>query len=152
MNEEDNKNESSESDDRNERSRSWTGYLFAFLASILAASASLLIKINPEDKMLIVLMRSMLQFLTLLPVTTYKRIDLIGGDLKTLGLMILRGCLATTAINTYVEALKYLPLGDTGAITYTYPVFVNIFAWMCLKGWSFLYINASFLILIQSNQ
>jgi len=126
--------ETNETDAVEVKGQSWTGYVFALLASVFAASGSLLIKISVEDNMLIVFMRCLIQFLFLLPLASYKKLDLTGGKLITLGLMVLRGCLATTAINTYVESLKYLPLGDAGAIVYTYPVFVTVFAWICLKG------------------
>ena len=116
-----------------EKGQSWTGYAFTFLASVFAAIASLLIKITAEDKVLIVLLRYT-QFLVLLPITTYKKVDVLGGNVKTFGLLLLRGIMGSVSMNTYAEALKYLPLGDAGAIVYTFPVFVMLFACMCLKG------------------
>ena len=127
--------EETESDcEKSENTRSWTAYVYALLASLFAATGGLLTKIAVEDKMLIVLMRSMMQFLILLPMTTYKKIDVLGSNAKTLILLILRGVLGSIGMNTYAEALKYLPLGDVGAIVYTNPILVTLFACICLRG------------------
>ena len=126
-----------ESKDIHKKSQSWTGNAIALLASTISATGSLLMKMTDEDKMLIVLMRCVIQFLTLLPLASYKRLDLTGGNLKTLALIMLRGLFSSVSMNTYAESLKYLPLGDAGAISYTYPVFVTIFACFCLNGMNF---------------
>jgi len=133
--------ESNETDNSNVRVESWTGYALAFLSSIISATGGLLVKIDAEDKMLIVLLRCMMQFLLLFPLASYKKIDLTGGNLKTLGLIMLRGFLSSVSMNAYAESLKYLPLGDAGAITYTYPAFVAFFACICLKGKCFKYVQ-----------
>ena len=118
----------------NDRSRSWTGCLFGFLAAITTSFGSLILKITDEHKVLMVLTRLMFQFIMLMPVVQYKKVGVVGKTRKIAFLLLVRGLLTPIISICLALALSYLSLGDTSAIFYTNPAFTVFFACICLKG------------------
>ena len=114
--------------------RSWTGYVFGLLAAMSSSTGSLFFKITDENKMIVVLVRNVLQFLLLVPVMSFKKVNLSGKTWKTNLLIFLRGILSPSAMIAFGFALNYLTLGDANAIAYTYPALAGFFACICLKG------------------
>ena len=114
--------------------RSWTGYVFAMLSAIASATGSLFFKITDENKMIVVLVRNMLQFLLLVPLMSFQKIEFVGKTTKTNILLLLRGILSPFAMTGIGLAMNHLTLGDTMAIFYTFPALTGFFACICLKG------------------
>ena len=110
------------------------GDIFALLSAVAGAAASLLIKTFREEKVFVVLLRGLFQFLILFPIASYKKVDLLGPNWKFLILLIARGFAGTISTVTLAMSLRFLPLGDATAILYTYPVIVMFFACICLEG------------------
>ena len=123
-----------ESKHRNDRKRSWIGCCFGLLAAIFTSLASLILKITDEHKILIVLTRSMFQYIMLMPIVQYKKVSVIGSSRKVTLLLLLTGFLTAIVSICLALALSYLSLGDTYAIFYTNPAFTVFFACICLKG------------------
>lgn len=117
--------------------KSWAGYTFALLSSIASAAGVLLIKMSPADKMLIVLLRSMIQFILLLPLVTKKKIDILGSSKTITAMLVMRGTLGCITMTIYAVALNFLPAGDATALYHIYPALVMLFACICLKGKGF---------------
>ena len=113
---------------------SWLGYVFALIAAIGSATGSLFFKITDEDKMKVVLIRSILQYLILYPAITWKKGEIVTSNAKTNALLLVRGLLFPTTFGFVGFSLDYLSLGDSMAIFYTYPAMVGLFACICLKG------------------
>lgn len=116
------------------RPRRWTGYLFGAFAAITSATGSLFFKMIDENKLKVVLARYLIQYLILIPIMSYKRIEFSAYDAKTNLLLLLRGFLSPLAMSCLGLSLNYLSLGDTMAIYYIYPSLVVLFACLCLKG------------------
>ena len=114
--------------------RSWTGYILAFMAAMCNAAGAFCFKIIQENKMKVVLIRNMSQFLIIVPIMTYAGIEFWGSDTKTNLLLLLRGIISPIVMTLLGNSMNYLSLGDAIAIFYTYPVLVGIFAWICIKG------------------
>ena len=113
---------------------SWTGDVFALLAAIATAAGTLLIKMSPEDKLLIVMLRSMMQFLVLLPVVTKKKTNILGSNWKITMMLVMRGTLGSISMTLFAVSLNYLPVGDATAIFHVHPALVLLFACVFLKG------------------
>ena len=114
--------------------RSWTGIVFGFLAAIITSFGSIMLKITDENKVIVILLRMLFQFIVLLPVVQILKIEYSGPNIKINLLLVLRGVLSPCVTICLALALTYLPLGDSTAIFYTNPVFTVFFACLCLKG------------------
>ena len=112
----------------------WLGYTLSVLGAFSSASGNLFLKITDENKINVVLIRYGLQFLILLPILTGRKTDLIIKDKKMTFFVLFRGFLPPLIMMFNGFSMKYLSLGDTMAIFYTYPVFVGFFACLCLNG------------------
>ena len=113
---------------------SWLSYFFTLIAAFSSATGSLFLKMAVEDKMKVVLIASMLQYLFLYPVLTWKKLETITPNVKTNALLLIRGLLFPTTFAFVGFSMDYLSLGDSMAIFYTYPAMVGLFACICLKG------------------
>ena len=114
--------------------RSWIGFLFAILAAISSATGSLFFKIVDENKMIVVMIRSIFQFLLFIPIMTVTGKEFAGKDRSTNLLLLIRGSLSPIMMTLIGSSMNYLTLGDAMAIFYTYPALVGVFAWICLRG------------------
>nr|XP_009861270.2 solute carrier family 35 member G1-like [Ciona intestinalis] len=111
-----------------------TGLLYATVAAIFAAVASLLTKYTTTaEASQFVLFRCIVQYLFLLPVITYRRTSVIGDKSSLLKFILMRGACGSFALTLLFVAIQRLPLGDAVAISYTYSVLVGFFACLCLK-------------------
>ena len=119
---------------RIDQNRSWTGCLFGFSAAMMISFAALILKITDEHKVLITLTRLMFQYIMLMPIIQYKRVDVLGATRKLTLLLLLVGFLGPIVAICLALALNYLSLGDTDAIFYTNPAFTMLFACICLGG------------------
>ena len=114
--------------------QSWSGYLFGILAAIATASGSLFLKLTEEEKLKVVVLRSGLQFVVVLPLITYQKVILHGPNLHINILLIIRGLLGPVGLTFLAYSLNYINLGDAMAIYNTFPALVVFFACVCLKG------------------
>ena len=115
--------------------RSLTGYLLAFASSLSNAGGAYCFKTAGENKLRVVLIRNMFQFLILLPIMTSLKKDFWGSNIKINLLLLLRGILSPIVMTLLGTSMNYLTLGDAIAIFYVYPAFVGVFAWICIRGW-----------------
>jgi len=97
-----------------------------------------------EHKVKVVLFRVLFQFIVLMPIVSYKKVGVVGPNLKTNLLLLLRGFLSPCITISLALALIYIPLGDSTAIFYTSPALTVFFACLCLKGKQEVYKNYHF--------
>jgi len=116
------------------KNRSWSGIVFGFLAAITTSFGSIFLKMVDEHKVKVVLFRVLFQFILLMPIVSYKKVGVVGPNLKTNLLLLLRGFLSPCITISLALALIYIPLGDSTAIFYTNPALTVFFACLCLKG------------------
>ena len=114
--------------------RSWIGYLFALISAMSSAIGSFFFKTVDENKLVVVMIRSMLQFILFLPAMKFARQELAGENATTNLLLLLRGILSPVIMTMMGFSMNYLTLGDAMAIFYTYPALVGVFAWIILRG------------------
>ena len=111
-----------------------SGLLFSFAGAVVSAFGAFLLKTIQEDKMKVVLVRGMLQYIATMPIVTYTKSGVVAPTMKTQVLLVLRGLLAPTVMGMLGYSMNYLTLGDAMTLYYTYPIFVLLFACLCING------------------
>ena len=117
-----------------QQSRKWTGYIFAVFSAFMNANGAMFYKMTSDNKLKVVLIRFICQYLIILPMMSYKRISMSGDNLQINILLLLRGILSPLAMSFIGISLNHLSLGDSTSIFYTFPSLVVFLACLFLKG------------------
>ncbi|CAK8678088.1 unnamed protein product [Clavelina lepadiformis] len=110
------------------------GYLFSVVSALCMALSGICLKLaaGAETTQMVVL-TSIIQFLYLIPLITYKKINVLGPNLKTVGFLTIRGVAGSVSIIFFAMSIQHLPVGTVTSIAYIYPALVGLFAWVCLR-------------------
>lgn len=129
---------SSRKNNEDSKCRSFIGFTCALLSAFLYAAAGLLVLYVREagaDE--IQMTRSVLQYMVSLPIVQYRRKSFFKMDIRTniwLGLSSVAAVLALWSAN---HSLKFIPLGDSTSVCYSYVALLGLFECLCLRGGCF---------------
>lgn len=125
---------------RAEICRSIIGYAYALASAFLGAVSGLLILyVREAGAEKISLTRCVIQYLVALPVLSYRKEKFFKNKLSTNVFMFLVCATALTAFWAFNSSLKYIPLGDTLSLCYSYVALLGWLECLFLNGESFIH-------------
>ena len=81
----------------------------------------------------ILLIRSVCQLVLVIPFMVYGKVNVYGNSLKSLAVLVVMGIAEASAIVSFYEALKRIPVGDATVIQFTAPVFTTALSFLFLR-------------------
>ena len=107
------------------------GILLASISCIFFATSALIVKVSALHPMELLCVRGLLQGIFVLPIViSSKRSILDPKDCQSL--LLARAILGSVSLILAFNSIHLIPLADAATVIFTSPVFVSIFACMCL--------------------